>query len=66
MRHQCKQCDLSEFSVVKTWPYEDYTLRQLKCQHCGANIFSCEHLMEKDEYQWKRDSNTKKSWIDLR
>ena len=66
MRHQCKQCNLSSFSVVKTWPYEDYTLRQLKCQHCGANVFSCEYLMEKDEYQWKRDNNTKKSWIDLR
>ncbi len=65
MRHQCNHCHMSEFSVRKTWPYEDYTLRQLKCQHCGANIFTHEYIMEKNvEYKWVRKDD--KSWIDLK
>lgn len=55
MRSTCKQCKMSDFAVVKTWPYEGYTLRQLKCQVCGDNLFSREYIMEKSEYRWIRD-----------
>ena len=59
MRTQCKQCDMDDFAVVKTWPYEDYTLRQLKCQYCGANLFSREYIMDKSEYKWIREKSDK-------
>jgi hypothetical protein len=60
---------MSDFAVVKTWPYEGYTLRQLKCQICGSNLFSREYIMEKSEYRWIRDvteTGGARSYIDLR
>ncbi len=64
MRHQCPGCNLCDFAVAKTWPHESYTIRQLKCQHCGANVFSHEYIMEKEEYKWFREGT--KCWPDLR
>ncbi len=69
MRSTCQHCNMSDFSVVKTWPYENYTLRQLKCQHCGSNLFSREYIMEKTEYKWIRETTETggiRSYIDLR
>jgi len=57
MRSQCKKCNFNDFAVVKTWPYENYTLKQLKCRNCGANIFSREYIMDKSEYKWIREVN---------
>ena len=65
MRIECANCTCKEFSVVKTYPYEGYTIRQLKCSHCGANVFTHERVLSKEEYKWQHDKETKRSWIDL-
>lgn len=65
MRTTCPCCNLSDFSVVKTYPHEGYTIRQLKCTHCSANLFTHERVMERTEYKWSHDKETKRSWIDL-
>ena len=57
MRTKCKKCNMADFGVVKTWPYENYTIRQLKCLNCQANIFTREYIMEKDEWKWSRAGN---------
>jgi hypothetical protein len=48
---------MADFAVVKTWPYENYTIRQLKCLNCQANIFTREYIMDKDEWKWSRAGN---------
>ena len=57
MRTKCQKCNMADFAVVKTWPYENYTIRQLKCLNCQANIFTREYIMEKDEWKWARAGN---------
>ncbi len=57
MRTKCQKCNMADFAVVKTWPYENYTIRQLKCLNCQANIFTREYIMEKDEWKWSRAGN---------
>ena len=57
MRTKCQKCNMADFAVVKTWPYENYTIRQLKCLNCQANIFTREYMMEKDEWKWSRAGN---------
>jgi|TARA_R100000458_G_scaffold8278_1_gene6537 hypothetical protein len=48
---------MADFGVVKTWPYENYTIRQLKCSNCKANLFTREQIMDKKEYRWIREGN---------
>ena len=57
MRTKCQKSNMADFAVVKTWPYENYTIRQLKCLNCQANIFTREYIMEKDEWKWSRAGN---------
>tara|TARA_Y100001963_G_C6703484_1_gene410696 strand:+ start:441 stop:608 length:168 start_codon:yes stop_codon:yes gene_type:complete len=48
---------MADFGVVKTWPHENYTIRQLKCYNCHANLFTREYIMDKKEYRWVREGN---------
>ena len=57
MRTNWQKCNMVDFAVVKTWPYENYTIRQLKCLNCQANIFTREYIMDKDEWKWSRAGN---------
>ena len=57
MRTKCQKCNMADFGVVKTWPYENYTIRQLKCLNCKANLFTREQIMDKKEYRWIREGN---------
>lgn len=54
MNTQCPACQGTQMKVVKTFPYEDHTLRQLKCRSCGNNIFTHEYIMQSTEYSWQR------------
>jgi len=53
MKHNCKACGADNFRVIKTYPYEQFTLRHLKCIACGQTIFTHDYIMSRDEYCWK-------------
>jgi uncharacterized Zn finger protein len=53
MRHNCKDCNADNFRVIKTYPYEQFTLRHLKCNACGSIIYTREYIMSREEYCWK-------------
>ena len=53
MKHKCAKCEGTTFLVVKTFPYAQHTLRQLKCRSCGMNFFTHEYVMQDDEYCWQ-------------
>ena len=60
MKTNCPDCSSDNFRVIKTYPCEDHTLRHLKCRACGANVFTHEYIMQRDEYSWTRIGSTTK------
>ena len=61
---QCPECKSTGFAVFKTYPYQNYILRWVKCKQCKFNMFTKEVIITKEDVTWRSEKNN--SYMELK